>query len=589
MERAESRLLSFADPTRPRALIVDDDPVGRIALRKLLDRCGFDSLLASNGAEGVERFLANRPDLVFMDLMMPVMDGLDATLRIKQLCGDTFVPVIFVTGASDEEDIARCIEAGGDDFLVKPYSHTVLAAKINAMERIRALHRRTRGLHDHMRAEQDIAKRILEHAVMGPNARPPGLRSLLAPAATFNGDILLSAHAPTGDLHVLLGDFTGHGLAATIGALPTAETFRAMTAKGFAPTAILAEINSKLRALLPTGLFLAAVFLRVGHDLRHASIVNCGMPDALLVAGGAVEASVSSGALPLAVSGDENFAAAEHLLMVPEQARIVLLSDGAIEVGDASGAMLGIERLRLAIAAGAAQGDAIGAARAAIDAFRAGMVAADDVSLVEVELSSAILDRVAAPGATAAVPPPRTAAAATSGEDGGWRLSLELRGRLLREASPVPMLLSLLQEFKGTEPHAGPLFTILSELYNNALDHGVLGMDSTLKRAHFADYLSVRERRLGSVGSGRVSIELDCTDSPGRDRLAIRVEDSGPGFDAAATPPPRDDAPHGRGIHLVRALCQSLVYDRTGTHACAVYDLYAGPTMEENDAHPDRR
>jgi CheY-like chemotaxis protein len=245
---------------RPHALIVDDDPAGQLTLRKLLADCGYDTELAQNGAEGVARFTAKRPDVVFMDMSMPVMDGIDATRRIKNLCGDEFVPVIFITGTTDDDDLVRCIDAGGNDVLRKPYNAKVLAALIRRMERIRMLHQHTAALNARMEDEHHRAKGIHDGTVMVPNVRPTALNSQQAPAATSNGEVLLSGFSQSGDLHVLLGDFTAHGLAATIGALPAAETFRAMTEKGFRSAVILAEFNRKRRTRLPTGKFLSAVF-----------------------------------------------------------------------------------------------------------------------------------------------------------------------------------------------------------------------------------------------------------------------------------------------------------------------------------------
>jgi CheY-like chemotaxis protein len=570
MERIDPQHLVPDGLVRPRALIVDDDVVGRISLRKLLTDCGYAVELAQDGAQGFERFEASRPDIVFMDMLMPVMDGLESTRLIKRDCGDDFVPVIFITGNSDEHDLARCIEAGGDDFLVKPYSKSILIAKIRAMERIRALHQRTAALHAMLQEEQHLAKSILEGAIMTLNVRPPGLSAHLAPATTFNGDLLLSAYSPAGDLHVLLGDFTGHGLAATIGALPASEIFRAMTAKGFEPAQILAEINRKLRALLPTGRFLAAVFLRLGRDMGRLSVINCGMPEAWLFRGVSRLAAFRSEAVPLAVMPEIDFAAAEVSHQVMAGDRIVLVSDGAIEVGNAGGGMLGVDGLCAAIESGLADGRPLAAAVNAIDSFRDGLALSDDASLVEVLLDEALFPPLGSvPGVyevrSRAVP----GAEAVGGA--GWRVLVELRRDALREANPVPLLMSLLKEFPGAVAESPFLFTVLAELYNNALDHGVLRLDSQLKSEDFSLYLDERERRLADPGEGCVSLELDCSYRGSSGRLNIRVADNGAGFDPARVVAAGAEALHGRGIALVQSVCESLDYEAGGRVACATY------------------
>lgn len=570
MDRIEPRRLSPSGRGRPLALVADDTAVSRVVLRSLLDDAGYDVIEAQDGAVAVELFQSTRPDIVFMDMVMPVMDGLTAAMRIKVLGGEAFVPVIFVTSGTDECDLARCVDCGGDDFLVKPYNRVLLEAKIRSLERIRALQQRTGALIARRHEEEQLARRIQEGAVMGPNVRPPALRSHMAPAATFNGDVLLAAYSPDGDLHVLLGDFTGHGLAATIGALPAAETFRAMTSKGFRPAQILSEINRKLRSLLPTGMFLAAVFLRVDAGLKHLSVINCGMPDAWLVDGDTVQTGISSSALPLAVTPEGHYEGIEVTLPVPPGGHVLLFSDGVLEAGDAFGGMLGTDRLRAAVAAGARRGDIVGGAVKAIDAFRNGIPLTDDVGLVDVHLVSDLF----ADAAPAAPLPARGGRVEHAAEEQfGWRVAIELRGHALRETSPVPLVMSLLKEFPGLDAHRPALFTVLAELYNNALDHGVLELESSLKGGDFATYLQARDAKLDALGGGRVGLEIDCSGAGDSGRIAVCLEDSGKGFDPGSVPAASAEAPHGRGIALVNALCRSLAYEEPGNRVRAVYAM----------------
>ncbi|MEX7644509.1 response regulator, partial [Stenotrophomonas maltophilia] len=84
-------------------------------------------------------FVERRPQLVLLDALMPVMDGFEAARQIKALAGEALVPIIFLTSLNEEEALVRCLEAGGDDFMAKPYSAVILAAKIRAMDRLRRL------------------------------------------------------------------------------------------------------------------------------------------------------------------------------------------------------------------------------------------------------------------------------------------------------------------------------------------------------------------------------------------------------------------------------------------------------------------
>lgn len=132
---------------RRKALVVDDDETARFMLKSLLSRTGYEVIVAADGQEALDRFQSAPADIVFMDMYMPKMDGLEAAQRIKALSTKEFVPIIFVSGAAETQDLVRAIDAGGDEFLSKPYDERVLKAKIRALERIRALHRNSVRLH----------------------------------------------------------------------------------------------------------------------------------------------------------------------------------------------------------------------------------------------------------------------------------------------------------------------------------------------------------------------------------------------------------------------------------------------------------
>jgi len=162
----------------------------------------------------------------------------------------------------------------------------------------------------------------------------------------------------------------------------------------------------------------------------------------------------------------------------------------------------------------------------------------------------------------------------------GLEFSLQLRGRRLRQADPVPLIINQLQELVSLAGHKRSLFTILTELYVNALDHGVLGLDSALKHseAGFSEYFSEREKALEMVQDGHVKIKVEARLHASGGKAFIRVEDSGNGFDISRFEQKKcDDAQQfcGRGMQLVNGMCDSLSYEGVGNIANAVYSWEA--------------
>lgn len=118
-----------------RVLVVDDTQANRALLRAYLNRLDFQILMAEDGEEALALYRKERPDIVLMDLMMPKMDGFDAIRHIRALDGDRWVPIVIVSAMDAEYDVVRGLEAGADDYLSKPLSYQVFAAKMRNLAR----------------------------------------------------------------------------------------------------------------------------------------------------------------------------------------------------------------------------------------------------------------------------------------------------------------------------------------------------------------------------------------------------------------------------------------------------------------------
>ena len=554
-----------------KALVAEDELAGRVLLERILRGEGCAVVGAANGREAIEVFERDEVDLVVMDAQMPVMNGYDAARRIKELAGARFVPIIFVTGNDNDEELVRCLESGGDDFIAKPFSPSVLRARLRALQRQRSLHAALRQhneeLAEHRRNlihEQQVAQSLFEKIVRSSDLDAGNIRYLISSMSIFNGDLVLAERRPEGGQHVLVGDFTGHGLAAAIGAIPVARIFHAMTSRGFPLVRILSEINQRLGEVLPTGVFFAAVALEIDHQTGRLSVWNGGIPDVLIRGRDGIRRTVGSRHLPLGIVHDASLGLELELIELEPGDRIFVYTDGLIETQSPSGERFGEERIRGYVGAPGDPRAIMPEIGGALRAFHGARRQSDDITLLEIEY---------VPGF-----------AARSGEVRGpavapltWSAELSLSADALRRVDPLAYLVALISDLQGLPDQRQRLQAVLGELYTNALDHGVLGLDSSLKSSPegFAEYYARRTQKLASLTEGRVRLRLDhAPQRGGGGVLSIEIEDSGAGFDHARERPSMElnEGLCGRGIPLLRRLCAELEFLGNGNRARAVYE-----------------
>ena len=552
-------------------LIADGDEVGRHRLAAVVRAEGYDALLADCGDTALDAFRGLRPQFVLLDAELTGTDSFQVARQIKAIAGETFVPVILITASQAESDLWRCVDAGGDDILAKPWNDVILLAKLAALERQRQLHDTMLRQRDQIARhnaylvhEQSAAKAVFDRVAHSGALNSRNIRYLVSPLAVFNGDVLFAAHTPAGGLFVFMGDFTGHGLTAGIGAMPLADVFYGMSQKGFRLEEVIRECNRKLHAVLPKGQFCCATMVDVNEHKRCIEYWNGGLPPGYLLRQNQADlVPLASMHLPLGIVDDSRFQSATEVLDFEPADRLLMFTDGLLESRDSGGQVYSAEQLEATLRGASGLADPFRAIQAdAYDQIGA-QDRDDDVTLIEVTLGTGVReprphDGQESPRAS----PPQN-----------WRLTYELQAESLRCFNPLPVLQHLLMEFPELSEYGTDLYVILAETYNNALEHGVLCLDSRLKSGAngFSEYYASRERALSLLKDGFVRIDLDCRSADGRGELRIRVTDSGDGFPALKTPTDDASALHGRGLRLLHRLCASVRYTPPGNEVEAVF------------------
>lgn len=554
-------------------LVADDTDTDRLILETIVRREGHEVIAAANGQQAVDKFIAEQPDMVLMDALMPVLDGFEATKLIKQHAGDKFVPVLFLTSLSDNESLVKCLDAGGDDFLSKPYSRVVLQAKIKSFNRMREMNATVLVQRDEIAKnnarllqEQMVAKHVFDNVAHSGSLNSKNIRYFLSSLAVFNGDLLLGAMRPNGNMVVLLGDFTGHGLPAAIGAMPVASTFYGMIPKGFSITDILKEINNKLKQILPVGIFCCATMLDINYRKKKMTIWNGGLPAGfLLKASDSSVYPIKSTHLPLGVLSPRAFKCDCEELTLENGDRLYLWSDGVHEARNASGEMFGEARLLEVFRQNADPQILFDNILSGVQDFIGDSEKDDDLSLIEILMADPI--DVNEYAYETSIKRENSVIA--------WDMSFEVKPSSFKVFDPLPVLINLIMEIPSLRSHNAALYTILAELYTNALEHGVLGLDSALKKSPegFSEYYDLRETRIQNIQEGFVKIYISYSTQNVDGRLIIRVEDSGKGFDYAQKMGGNlmVSGYSGRGIPLMEKMCESIRYLGNGNIAEVVF------------------
>lgn len=549
-------------------LVVDDTEANRKLLSWILEDEGHSIIEARDGQQAVDLFREQEPDLVLMDVMMPVMDGFEATQAIKEYLGGRHVPIIFLTALSDDASLAKCLSIGGDDFLSKPINEQVLQAKIKAHSRIKDLNEQLnrknqelQRLHQITMREHEIAKAVFDNSLAASRSDSGNIRQYISPATTFNGDLLLVSVSPSGGLYALLADFTGHGLPAAIGAIPLSQTFFDATHQGASVSSIARSLNRSLTKFLPDDMFASAAIAELSLDGTRLSLWLGGMPDAILTgSNGDLKEIISSNHMPLGILDDEEFERDPYVLEVSRGDRLYLYTDGIPESEDPAGEMYGETRL---LSHFNSPSDPFNALINDVRTFTGDKNQIDDITLLE--LTCQPVDIV--PPLPEDVPRHKPALP--------WHIDMKLTPDDLRSGSPVALLIDMLGSTPDMERHKDCLHTILAELFSNALEHGVLALSSDLKKTEegYLDYYHQREQKLNQLQQGFVNISVHFTVRAGHGRLVVRIEDSGKGFDISQRRPSGDDDAFGRGISLLQSLCERVTYSNGGNQVEVEYRI----------------
>jgi sigma-B regulation protein RsbU (phosphoserine phosphatase) len=324
-------------------LIVDDEPFNVDYLAQELEELNCDTVSASNGQEALDQVTRESPDLVLLDIMMPVMDGLEVLSRLKTNPSTRDIPVIVISASSDLRSVANGIQLGAEDYLPKPFEPTLLHARISSSLEKKRLHDLEqlylKGLERELDIARDIQKGFLPDEL--PRLKGWDINAYFKAAREVAGDFYDAFLLPGGNLVFVVGDVCGKGVGAAlfmtlfrslIRAACTMDVFysekdiQALTMQERLAKAI-SFTNRYIYDVHGDSSMFATVFIGA-FELSNGTLayINCGNEPALIVRNGCVLTSLRPTAPVIGIFPEANFYVKEFIM---EQDDLILaFTDG---------------------------------------------------------------------------------------------------------------------------------------------------------------------------------------------------------------------------------------------------------------------
>jgi serine phosphatase RsbU (regulator of sigma subunit) len=204
--------------TKPKILIVDDEPFNIDYIEQELEDSEYEIISAINGQAALYKVHSETPDLVLLDIMMPVMDGFEVLSRLKAIPETREIPVIVISASNDLKSVVRGIKLGAEDYLPKPFEPTLLTARITSSLEKKHLRDLQKLYLKSLERELDIGREIQ----MGflprtlPDVEGWEIAAYFKSAREVAGDYYDAFLLPDGNLACVVGDVCGKGVGAAL-------------------------------------------------------------------------------------------------------------------------------------------------------------------------------------------------------------------------------------------------------------------------------------------------------------------------------------------------------------------------------------
>ncbi len=373
---------------KPVILAVDDTPENLDVIKGILTPA-YSLRVAVNGELALKIAAEKSPDLILLDVMMPGMDGYEVCRLLKSDERTRDIPVIFVTALVGELDEVKGLKLGAVDYVTKPIVPAILLARVSTQLALQQARRELYEKNQQLEHERELIEQIVLRMRRDTEFDGRFLRYASFSCEQASGDIMLAAFRPDGTQHVLVGDFTGHGLTAAIGGPLVSYIFYSMTRSDQPISDILEVINKVLVKQLPVNIFMATAGIELAPSRGSARIFNFGLPAVLGWGTGTDWKHWTSEGLPLGIT-DEFDRSEGVTASLSGISCLYLTTDGLLDAADAICERSGLETLIEQLPDSRAQNKSLQTVIDSIIKHAPEDQELDDMTLVEVDISGEV-------------------------------------------------------------------------------------------------------------------------------------------------------------------------------------------------------
>jgi len=334
-------------------LIAEDDPVSRRVLEKTLIKWGYNVLVTEDGDQAWDTLKdGNGPSFAVLDWMMPGIDGTEVCRRIRNLKQKSYTYVILLTAKDKQSDIIKGLEAGADDYVVKPFDSDELKSRLQVGKRIINLEENLASKITEIQLANDVliddlkAAALIQHNLLPdklPNNSRLNIDFRFVPCDAVGGDMLDVFEICDNHIGISISDVAGHGVSAAMFAVtinrllsPVAGHTSVVRSKKnngafnpVSPDEVLSMLNNQFHVKSQNAVYATMIYGMINTDTLEFTHVRAGHKPVILVRSNDASELESRGGLPIGISKDVEYFQTSFQLEKGD--RLYFYTDGAIE------------------------------------------------------------------------------------------------------------------------------------------------------------------------------------------------------------------------------------------------------------------